>query len=89
LLIDSSNGTYCYFDPSPNSNFTCNDECAANFYQAANDYPASDKQFNYYWLISIGDWWAGAFADGWARLVKLWKGSGKYFVKFEYGFNDF
>lgn len=72
----SDNGTYCYFDPSPSPDFSCDDQCAANFYQAAHDYAASKLQFNYYWLISRGSYWAGALADGWTTLVKCGKAVG-------------
>ncbi|QSZ36946.1 hypothetical protein DSL72_009037 [Monilinia vaccinii-corymbosi] len=64
------NGTYCYnlVSSSPASSFSCDDQCAIQEYQIAHDYPGSAYQFNYYWLVSIGDWWETEFADGWKRL---------------------
>ncbi|TEY57559.1 hypothetical protein BOTCAL_0213g00020 [Botryotinia calthae] len=64
------NGTYCHDAASSSSasKFSCDDECAVQEYQTAHDYPGSAYQFNYYWLVSIGEWWEGEFADGWKRL---------------------
>lgn len=68
----SSNGSYCYFGSIGNADsFSCDDTCSVDFYTAAHDYPASAKEFNYYWLISRGSWWAGEFATGWTRLTKV------------------
>jgi len=73
------NGTFCYFErtsyASPGDTFSCDDECAIDFYEAAHDFPASAKQFNYYWLISRGDWWASDFAAGWARVEECRNGT--------------
>lgn len=67
-----SNGSYCYFEPTANADsFSCDNECAVDFYTAAHNYPASAKMFNYYWLISRGSWWAGEFATGWTRLTEV------------------
>ena len=67
-----SNGSYCYFEPTANADsFSCDDECAVEFYTAAHDYSASAKEFNYYWLISRGSWWADEFATGWTRLTEV------------------
>ncbi|KAH8816553.1 hypothetical protein F5884DRAFT_698017 [Xylogone sp. PMI_703] len=65
----ADNGSYCYFtDVNPNADFDCSDKCAMEFYQAAHDYPASAKQFNYYFLISRGSWWADQFVEGWKTV---------------------
>ncbi|KAI9648884.1 hypothetical protein NHQ30_001450 [Ciborinia camelliae] len=66
----SAAGTYCYNAASSSSasTFSCDDECAVQEYQIAHDYPGSAYQFNYYWLVSIGDWWETEFANGWTRL---------------------
>ncbi|KAG0649417.1 hypothetical protein D0Z07_4566 [Hyphodiscus hymeniophilus] len=68
----SSNGSYCYFEPTANADsFSCDDLCAMEFYKSAHDYPASAKMFNYYYLISRGSWWASEFATGWTRLTEV------------------
>jgi len=72
-----SNGSYCYFQTLADaSTFSCDDECAMQFYQTAHDSPVSDKEFNYYWLISRGSWWAAEFQIGWERLVQCGKAVG-------------
>lgn len=41
-----------------------------SFYHISHDHSASAYMFNYYWLVSRGDWWANAFVAGWERLRK-------------------
>ncbi|TGO21368.1 hypothetical protein BPAE_0224g00160 [Botrytis paeoniae] len=45
----------------------------ASKFQTAHDYPGSAYQFKDYWLASMGNWWAGEFADGWKRLQQCAK----------------
>ncbi|RFU25582.1 hypothetical protein B7463_g10748, partial [Scytalidium lignicola] len=71
----ATNGTYCYFsEVNPPANFECSDECAMQFYQAAHDFPASSKMFDYYSLVSRGSWWAGQFVTGWESAQACEKG---------------
>ncbi|PVH84041.1 hypothetical protein DL98DRAFT_613449 [Cadophora sp. DSE1049] len=66
-----SNGTYCRYTSLANAkDFDCDDSCTAQFNQVAHDYPAFNKMFNYYWLISRGNCWAEEFQTGWERLQK-------------------
>jgi len=66
----ASNGSYCYFGGQDAwaDDFSCDNECAIQFYEIAYAIPASAYRFLGYWLVSRGSWWEDYFASGYTRV---------------------
>ncbi|MCJ1397021.1 hypothetical protein MMC11_000213 [Xylographa trunciseda] len=67
----NSTGDYCYLSGLARNTYpadTCTEECVADFYQAAHDFPASRWEFNYYSLVSQSTWWIDLLSAGWNSL---------------------
>ncbi|KAI8955637.1 hypothetical protein F4801DRAFT_274123 [Xylaria longipes] len=71
---------WCYFNyPSSRewaqTDFTCTNECASQFFANAHNLPGSQYLFSVYELVERSSWWENQWAEGWQHLQECRRGS--------------